>query len=343
MRKDRTKRLKRAAAALAACLLALCSAGAGAEERETAEWLKVYDLPEYKPVELKNKTPDPIPPDQDTPYEPHLNGYLPDYGGYVDDTISVRVETREIQNTKVLFTWVQIADPTQLRTAYEGNYPYLKNLYASDLARANRAVLAVSGDWFTMRKNKEGVVIRNGRMLRNRDCGAYDGLIIDTKGDFHILRQGTKEQFAEYEGQIMHSFVFGPALVVDGELMQHDMFGETPSYWLIKNVGGGKKTQRSAICQMGPLSYLLITTEGPEQSRDGGFTIPELGDLAYAMGAQNAFNLDGGSSAWLVLGGERINTMKTRNIQKISDIIYFATAEPEQPSVAPAPAADTAP
>ena len=125
--------------------------------------------------------------------------------------------------------------------------------------------------------------------------------------------------------------------------MQHDMFGETPSYWLIKHVGGGKKTQRSAICQMGPLSYLLITTEGPEQSRDGGFTIPELGDLAYAMGAKNAFNLDGGSSAWLVLGGERINTMKTRNIQKISDSIYFVTAVPEIPSKVPATPTDTAP
>ena len=188
----------------------------------------------------------------------------------------------------------------------------------------------MSGDWYTARENKEGVVYRNGKLIRSKNCYAYDGLIIDDQGDLHILQQGTTEDFAAYEGHIMHSFVFGPALVVDGQLVQHDTrYGNSPSFWLIKHTGGLKKTQRSVLCQMDRLSYLIITTEGPEQSRDGGFTIPEMGDIAYAVGAQQAFNLDGGSSSWLVLGDERINTLQTKNLRDISDIICFITAEPD--------------
>ena len=50
--------------------------------------------------------------------------------------------------------------------------------------------------------------------------------------------------------------------------------------------------------------------------------------LTYALGAKQAFNLDGGSSTWLVLNDERINTMNTKNFRIVQDILYFATAEP---------------
>ncbi len=316
------------------CLLAACCLAAGcladpAQERTRPEWLKGVDLPEYKPVKLANPHPDPIPVTQEALYAPHAGSFLPNDAGYLDGTISVRVEERTIYGTRVLFTWVQVADASQIHTVTDGNYPYFHEVYGTDLAKKGGAVVAMSGDWFTARKNKEGVVFRNGEQYRNKDCFAFDGLIIDTAGDFHILVQGTKEQFAEYEGRIMHSFVFGPALIVDGEQVHHDTFGETPSFWLMKHTGGLKKTQRSVICQMDTLSYLIITTEGPEQSPTGGMTIPEVQDLAYAMGAKQAFNLDGGSSAWLILGEERINTRQTRNLRRISDILCFVTAEPD--------------
>ena len=312
--------------------------------RTPAEWLAGYDLPVYRPVTLANPSPEPIPLGQETPYYPHVNGFLPDHAGYVDGTISVRVESREIQHTKVQFTWIQIADASQLRTELASPYPRTKEVVATQMAKQAHSVVAMSGDWFTARKNHEGVVYRNGQLLRSKNCFAYDGLVIDNKGDFHILIQGTEEDFAAYQGRIMHSFVFGPALVLDGELVPHDTFGETPSFWLMKQVGGLKRTQRSVLCQMDTLSYLIITTEGPEQSKDGGMTIPEVADIAYAIGAKQAFNMDGGSSAWLVLGEERINTLQTKNLRKISDIVCFVTAEPDPDAQATeAPATDVPP
>ena len=335
MRKNTIRKIISAAAALtAACLL--LTGGAMAEN-----WLDAYELPEYKPVELANPSPDPIPLDAETPYAPHQDAFLPDNTGYVDNTISVRVETAVIRKTPVQFTWIQIADPSQLRTALSAPYPpATKEVRGTVMAKDNQSVLAINGDWFVLRPNKEGFVYRNGKMLREKSFGAYDALIIDFEGDVHILRQPADEEFRAWEGKIMHSFVFGPALVIDGQKVDlSDRWNlSKKDSWLMGKVGGFKGTQRCVFCQMDKLSYLIITTEGPEQVKKGGFTVPDMADIAYEMGAQQAFNLDGGASAWLILGEERINTKKTKNLRKISDIIYFITAEagPAEPTEAPA-------
>lgn len=330
MRKELYRSITAAVAALVFCCLIL--SGAAAE----GNWLDAYELPEYKPVELANPSPSPIPLDQATPYKPHADGFLPDHTGYVDGTISVRVDTATIKKTKVLFTWIQIADPSQLRTAMASPYPQKKEVHATVMAKDNDSVLATNGDCFVLRPNKEGIVYRNGALIwenTKKGFNAYDALIIDFNGDFHILRQPTNEEFKAWDGKIMHSFVFGPALVIDGQkvdLTDRWHLSKKDS-WLLGKVGGFKVTQRCVICQMDKLSYLIITTEGPEQSKNGGMTIAEMSDIAYEIGAQQAFNLDGGSSSWLVLGEERINTLKTVNIKKITDIIYFITAEEGAP------------
>jgi len=328
MRKNTHKRMIMAVSLLAVVCLLLT--GAAAE----GNWLDAFELPEYQPVELENPSPDPIPLDAETPYAPHWDAFLPDHTGYVDRTISVRVETAVIKKTPVQFTWIQIADPSQLRTALSAPYPpATKEVRGTVMAKENQSVLAINGDWFVLRPNKEGFVYRNGKMLREKPFGAYDSLIIDFEGDFHILRQPADEEFRAWEGKIMHSFVFGPALVIDGQKVDLSDRWNLPKKdsWLMGKVGGFKGTQRCVFCQMDKLSYLVITTEGPEQVKKGGFTVPEMADIAYEMGAQQAFNLDGGASSWLILGEERINTRKTKNLRKISDIIYFVTAEAGTP------------
>ena len=265
---------------------------------------------------------------------------MPDNKGYVDATISVRVESTVIKKTPVQFTWVQIADPTQLRTALASPYPGRTEVRGTVMAKDNHSVLAINGDWFILRPKKEGIIYRNGQLIREKSYGIYDSLIIDFEGDFHILRQPSDEEFKAWEGKIMHSFVFGPALVINGQKVDLSDRKALSQYdnKLLGKVGGYKGTQRCVFCQMDKLSYLIITTEGPEQVKKGGFTVPEMADIAYEIGAQQAFNLDGGASAWLILGEERINTRKTKNLRKISDIIYFVTAEAGSQTPAEEPA-----
>ena len=315
---------------------------AGAEE----------DLPVYSPVSLDNPNPSPLlpipsPKEMDpTPYAPHPEGFvnLPAKDAtvaeypmeYRDSTIYVKVEKRVIHNTNVFFTWIQIADPSQLRAQITGETNPVK------LAQRLRAVVAINGDWYSGRS--EGTIYRNTFQLRDNPCkGRYDLLIVDDEGNFHILyRPEKKDVIAPYEGHILHTFLFGPGLVIDGKLMTDD----TDTF--VKNLYGAgagmglqNKTQRQALCQMGELSYLIITTEGPQskQDKDHGFTAAELARLAYDVGAVNAYNMDGGHSACLSLGGVKLNRFGKGGIREITDLVYFITAE--APGAAN-PAADAA-
>ncbi|MBR6954572.1 MAG: phosphodiester glycosidase family protein [Clostridia bacterium] len=288
------------------------------------------DLPVYEPVYLENLTPEPLPLDGKTPYAPHPGAFLPDNGGYVDSTLSVKIDTRTLGKTKVLFAWVTIADPSQLRTTTYRPFPSKAIGLVDAMAKRERAVLALNADWFmSEEKVTRGVIYRNGKLLREKDFGVYDALVIDDAGDLHIVRHAAVEDLAPWEGHILQSFVFGPGLVIDGELVQVYEDNELDR-WAIRHSGGNKATQRCVLCQMDTLSYLVIVSEGPEQVSGAGFKINEMAQLAYDMGAVQAFNLDGGSSAWLVLGEKRVNT-RDRNHKKrlVGDMLYFVTAEPD--------------
>ena len=298
-------------------------------------------LPVYSPVELENPNPEPLLPlptakeADPTPYAPNPDGYvnLPGKDStaavfpmeYRDGTIYVKVEKRVINDTNVFFTWIQIADPSQLRTQITGETNPVK------LAQRLRAVVAINGDWYSGRA--EGTIYRNTFQLRDKPCKQrYDLLIIDDEGDFHILNRPDKtDVLAPYEGHILHTFLFGPGLVIDGKLMTDD---EDTFVRNIYGTGAGmglqNKTQRQALCQMGPLSYLIITTEGPngKQDKEHGFTAAEIAQLAYDVGAVNAYNMDGGNSACLAFGGVKLNRFGKGGIREITDLVYFITAEP---------------
>ena len=115
--------------------------------------------------------------------------------------------------------------------------------------------------------------------------------------------------------------------MVDGVLQD---IGEARDYGSSMNFK--VRAQRQVFCQVGPLSYLIVTTEGPEQAKkgkEGGFSMYDMAQLVYDCGAVNAYNMDGGSSTWLTLGTKRISNSNGRQLRKITDIVFFVTAEPD--------------
>ena len=295
-------------------------------------------LPVYSPVELGNPHPDPLAlPDpvdrapEHCPDNPDCYIYDEETGlpcGYQDDTIYIKIETAVLHTTKVYFTWIQIADPSQLLT-YAPRYDY----YPDVMAKGLDPIVCLSADWFKDREG--GLVVRNGKKMRaEKGTNRLDVMIIDDQGDVHILRRPKVEDYKQYEGHVLHSFVFGPGLVSDGKILTDD----TDTF--VKNAygtGGGmaltKRRQRQIFCQMGKLSYLIITTEGPQETPEGGFTAAEEAELAYAMGAINAYNFDGGNSACIVMKDAREGRyvkLNRYNItpRSITDLIYFVSAQP---------------
>ena len=259
---------------------------------------------------------EPIPLEAEVGLPPRPEGFLPDMDGYEDGSLSVRIETMREHETNILVARVKIADPSQLRTAMATRYGGTGTALPDRLARRANAVLAINGDFFNF--NSTGYLVRQGKLYRDKTNESLDVLIIDENADFHILIDPTPEQTHGFEGTIVNSFNFGPALVKDGEIVH-----TTKKL----NVGLEKETQRMGIGQVGPLEYICVATEGPEQKGSDGLTIPEFAQLMKDLGAVQAYNLDGGSSSAMMLGGEKINARSSKKMRPICDILYFSTLE----------------
>ena len=240
--------------------------------------------------------------------------YLPDMAGYEDESITVHIENMREHETNILVARVKIDDPSQIRTAMAARYGSTGTVLPDRFAKRVNAVLAVNGDFFSF--NSTGYLVRQGKRYRDKTHTPSDILIIDDKGDFTIIVDPTEEKVKSFPGKIINSFNFGPALVVDGEIIRttKDL-----------NIGLDKETQRMGVGQMGPLEYILVATEGPENKGSDGLTIPEFAQLMKDLGAEQAYNLDGGSSSAMMLGGEKINALSSKKMRPICDLLYFST------------------
>ncbi len=262
----------------------------------------------------------PIPWDAEVmPYAPHEECYLPDNTGYHDDSLDIRIETFRRDDTTVMAVYVTVADASQIRTGIAGNWKTKKTAPVSKTLAKYGGVLGINGDYYTY--HSQGIVVRNTERIRFNPIAGRETLIIDDKGDFTIIRPTTKEAFESFEGTVVHAFCFGPGLVVDGEAI-------TDLSKVTMDNGKGKKTQRIAIGQTGPLSYLILTCEGPENPGSVGFDLLQMAALCKELGCINAYNLDGGSSSTVAMRGEKINAVSSNKVRSVSDIIFFATLVP---------------
>ncbi len=246
---------------------------------------------------------------------------------YEDPSISVSIATGSMYDTGYMIAHVKIANASQIRSAMSGNYGANQETLGYKLARKYHAVLAVNGDFFTMTPNK-GITIRQGhgyylpkddKNLTYRDS-RYDLLLIDDKGDLHILKKATMEDLYALpeDMDIINTFTFGPALVINGE-RQGDFYNF--------NNAPENRTQRMCIAQVGPLEYLCICCEGPDDPGSLGMTLEQFTDLVVAQeGVINAYNLDGGGSSTMVFHNKKVNCPNRNVNRSLVDILYFASA-----------------
>lgn len=264
----------------------------------------------------------PLPMDESGGVPPYAWGYEGD-SGYTDPSISVSLERGRHEGNNWIAVRISIKDPSQLRTLKAGPYGSSQEARGAALAKRVQSVLAIGGDFFIYHNN--GYIVRQGQFYRSRPTGGQDVLIIDNKGDFHVLIRPDAEALASYEaankGSIVNAFTFGPALIVEGE--------KTSDGELTRNEK--VRAQRIALCQTGELSYLVVYAEGPNDKDSKGLSIPEFRELVAGFpGVITAYNLDGGSSATIVFQEAKINGPLNQRSRSIGDIIYFASAWVEE-------------
>lgn len=267
----------------------------------------------------------PLPVD-DTPGPVVNEAFYLDETHYEDPSIQVTVEKHYWVKSDCYVARIKIADPSQLRTASAYGFNRKQVAAVVDMANRMNAVVAVNGDYsYYQYSTVSSYLVRQGVVYADQMAKGRDMLIIDEKGDFHVLQAATAESFAAFtEGMTMvNTFSFGPGLVVNGQPLD-------PEYRAMFN-GSLDRHQRAAIAQVkkGELEYVIAVSEGNHESDGGGLTLKEWSEFLMTLGVETAYNLDGGNSTALIFHNEKINAVKNHRHRKLSDIIYFASAYQE--------------
>ncbi len=241
---------------------------------------------------------------------------------YLDDTIFA-ITWKEVRDETVYtFSEVKVNHPSQFRRHLAGGeFGSAEQLYTTEMASSVNAVVASSGDFY--RHRSFGICVYEGKVRR------VDGLyaetcFIDSNGDMHfayggdILSSSVAQEYVD-ENDIQFSLCFGPILVDNYEIVEHDWYG----------VGEiGDSYARAALCQLGDLHYVVATA-----NTEGAYgKVPNVAQFAEQIattGCRMAYCLDGGQTAAIVMNDELINRPVYGEQRKISDIIYFATSIPE--------------
>ncbi len=235
---------------------------------------------------------------------------------YHDDQIDIVLTTMRVENTTVYVADVQIADISLLKTALAGN-TYARNLTETTSVQAANAgaILAINGDYYGAQER--GYVLRNGVLYRASAQSGTDALVIGADGNFRIITEGETSADTLVREGAWQVLTFGPALISGGQVTvsSSDEVGRAMT-----------SNPRTAIGQISEGHYLLVVSDG-RTKESAGLSLRQLAELMQSLGAQIAYNLDGGGSSTMVFQGRVVNSPTTngRSIRErsVSDIVYI--------------------
>ena len=238
---------------------------------------------------------------------------------YSDGRISIELNEYTTDGTVVHVAEVK-ADPAYLKTAFaQGSYGKNVTAATSDIAESVNAILAINGDYYGAQE--KGYVIRNGKLYRSTAVSGREDLVIYKDGSFGIINESdvTAEQLIS-DGAVQ-TLSFGPALVEDGNV----------------SVGSGDEVTgrsmasnpRTAIGIKSDGTYIFVVSDG-RTDESAGLSLLQLAEFMKSLGAETAYNLDGGGSSTMMFNGNVVNTPTGGGIgngsgseRKVSDIVYI--------------------
>ena len=162
-----------------------------------------------------------------------------------------------------------------------------RSVSASKLAKQNKAVFALTGDYFTFGYNADGLQIRRGHVFKEKKDEVGFGFFPD--GSMRIIDpyEITAEELLA-QG-VNDSWVFGPTLIEDGLAL--DIHKHPLAY--------NDVTMRSVMASICPYHHIGAAY--------GSCTLAQVVENLLDYGCTIAYNLDGGRSSMMVFLGETVN------------------------------------
>lgn len=122
------------------------------------------------------------------------------------------------------------------------------------------------------------------------------------------------------DNDVLFSLCFGPVMIDDGQDV-------TPEYY---NYGEIRDTYaRAALGLLGDKHYLTMNLNCGRDDCYGYATLRMAADAMVKRGCRKAYTLDGGQTCCTIINGELINPVQFGYERDASDILYFATAVPD--------------
>ncbi|MDO4528623.1 MAG: phosphodiester glycosidase family protein, partial [bacterium] len=259
---------------------------------------------------------------QETLWNPNINFYPGTTMHYYRDSSILVLCWKEIYEERCCtMAEVKVAHGSQFRRRIaDDSYSSSVQLYASEMAKASNAVVASNADFYAFRTY--GVTAYQRQLFR-AEPGKLDTCFINSSGDMLFARAGQlgdAAQIQQYmlDNDVVFSLSFGPVLVDNGELQYCESYpiGEIDTMY-----------SRAGLGMLGDLHYLLMTvnhTDGRPRAN-----VNEFGRYMYEKGCIKAYNMDGGQTSEIVFNGTPVNYIDFGAERTVSDIIYFASALPE--------------
>lgn len=168
-----------------------------------------------------------------------------------------------------------------------------------DMCKRSNGIVCINGGRFRDTTGygsdvPKGTLIKDGKIIWS-DTSKATNLIGFNKENKLVLAKKTAKDAIEMG--MRDALEFGPFLIVNGKKLQYE-----------SAAGGYDRAARVAIAQRRDGVVLFLVTEGVHTN---GPTLVEVIDILEKYGAYNAANLDGGTSAQLVIQNKLINTPLT--------------------------------
>lgn len=243
---------------------------------------------------------------------------------YLDETILAITWKQVIDDFVYTISEVKVAHASQFRRYLaDGEYGSNSLYTTTEMASKVNAVVASSADYY--RGRKYGIVVYDGQVRQVLSGKHMDTCYIDENGDMlftyrgEILDVETAQKFVD-ENNISFSLAFGPILIDNGQRCEHESYalGEV-----------NEEYPRAALCQKGKLHYLTVVANG-QGSHWECPTIHVFAAVIDTFGCEKAYTLDGGQTGSIAMDGKLMNPVQSGSQRPISDIIYFATAIPDE-------------
>ena len=220
---------------------------------------------------------------------------IADSSGYQSPNLNITF-TRGKQNNIVYYVAdIYIRDIQCLRTCFakdkfgRGHYEWLTDM----CARTDNTVIGVNGDYCGGRS--DGIVIRNGELFRDDKAPWRDVCALYWDGSMKIFSGKKWNTKAEMKNGCCQAWNFGPSLL-DGNGQARTKFDSEVT----------SKNPRTAIGYFAPGHYCLVVVDGRSKQSIGA-TLPQLSRLMQELGCKCAYNLDGGQSSEMAVGGKTIS------------------------------------